>query len=50
VVGCNLPMTLATAERERMVAEGDPVVMFAGAAGMTAGALVCRWGGRIATA
>jgi 3-oxoacyl-[acyl-carrier-protein] synthase III len=44
VVGCNLPITLSVAERDRMIGDGDVVVMFAGAAGMTAGALVCRWG------
>jgi 3-oxoacyl-[acyl-carrier-protein] synthase-3 len=42
--GCNLPFVMAIAEREGLLNEGDAVVMFSGATGMTAGALVCRWG------
>ncbi len=42
--GCNLPFALSIAEREGKVADGDVVVMFSGATGMTVGALVCRWG------
>ncbi len=42
--GCNLPMVMAIAEHEGMLRDGDVAVMFSGATGMTAGALVCRWG------
>ncbi|HTL37125.1 MAG TPA: 3-oxoacyl-[acyl-carrier-protein] synthase III C-terminal domain-containing protein, partial [Kofleriaceae bacterium] len=42
--GCNLPMVMAIAVREGMLKEDDVTVMFSGATGMTAGALVCRWG------
>jgi 3-oxoacyl-[acyl-carrier-protein] synthase III len=42
--GCNLPMVMAIAEREGMLKEDDVTVMFSGATGMTAGALVARWG------
>jgi 3-oxoacyl-[acyl-carrier-protein] synthase-3 len=42
--GCNLPMVMAIGEREGMFRDGDVVAMFSGATGMTAGALVCRWG------
>jgi 3-oxoacyl-[acyl-carrier-protein] synthase III len=42
--GCNLPTVMAIAEREGLLREDDVTVMFSGATGMTAGALVCRWG------
>lgn len=44
--GCNLPMVMAIAEREGMLRDGDAVAMFSGATGMTAGAMIQRWGGR----
>ncbi|MEZ4368764.1 MAG: 3-oxoacyl-[acyl-carrier-protein] synthase III C-terminal domain-containing protein [Kofleriaceae bacterium] len=44
VVGCNLPITLGLATERGLLRDDDPVVMFAGAAGMTAGAAVMRWG------
>lgn len=42
--GCNLPFVMSIAEREGLLRDGDVTVMFSGATGMTAGALVCRWG------
>ncbi len=45
--GANLPFALAVAERENLIGDGDLTVMFSGATGMTVGALVCRWGGRL---
>jgi 3-oxoacyl-[acyl-carrier-protein] synthase III len=42
--GSNLPLVLALGEREGLVKEGDVVAMFSGATGMTAGAIVARWG------
>jgi 3-oxoacyl-[acyl-carrier-protein] synthase-3 len=45
--GANLPFALAVAERENLIGDGDLTVMFSGATGMTVGAMVCRWGGRL---
>jgi 3-oxoacyl-[acyl-carrier-protein] synthase-3 len=42
--GANLPFAMAMAERDGLLRDGDNVVMFSGATGMTVGALVCRWG------
>jgi 3-oxoacyl-[acyl-carrier-protein] synthase-3 len=44
VAGCNLPLVLATAERDGQIRDGDLTVMCSGATGMTVGAIVCRWG------
>ena len=42
--GANLPLVMAAAERENAVADGDLVAMYSGAAGMTASAMMFRWG------
>lgn len=44
VSGCNVPLVLATAEREGLLGAGDVVAMYSGAAGMTASSIVARWG------
>lgn len=44
VSGCNVPLVLATGEREGMLKAGDLVAMYSGAAGMTASAMIVRWG------
>jgi 3-oxoacyl-[acyl-carrier-protein] synthase III len=42
--GANLPFAMAIAEREGLLHDGDDVVMFSGATGMTVGAMALRWG------
>lgn len=42
--GANLPLVMATAERDGQLADGDLVAMYSGAAGMTASAMMFRWG------
>jgi 3-oxoacyl-[acyl-carrier-protein] synthase-3 len=44
VVGSNVPLQLAIAERESLVSKGDLLAMFGIASGMTACATLCRWG------
>jgi 3-oxoacyl-[acyl-carrier-protein] synthase-3 len=44
LTGCNLPLCLSIGEKEHSLRDGDPVFMFSGAAGMTVGTLVARWG------
>jgi 3-oxoacyl-[acyl-carrier-protein] synthase-3 len=42
--GSNLPIALATAEREGLLRDDDVTLMFSGATGMTVGVIACRWG------
>jgi len=42
--GCNLPLVLATGEKEGQLADGDLVAAFSGAIGQTVGAMIMRWG------
>lgn len=42
--GGNLPLVMSVAERDGMLSDGDLVAMYSGAAGMTASAMVFRWG------
>ncbi len=44
LTGCNLPLGIVTARKEGQLRDGDLMVMFSGAAGMTVGAMVARWG------
>jgi 3-oxoacyl-[acyl-carrier-protein] synthase-3 len=44
LTGCNLPLCMSVAEKEHLLHDGDPIFMFSGAAGMTVGTLVARWG------
>lgn len=46
LIGCNLPLVMHTALKERLLKEGDLVCMVSGAAGQAASATVARWGGR----
>jgi 3-oxoacyl-[acyl-carrier-protein] synthase-3 len=42
--GCNLPVVMSIARHEGCLKDGDVTVMISGATGMTAGAVVARWG------
>ncbi len=44
VLACNIPLILATAEREKMINPGDTISMFAGATGALLASVVMRWG------
>ena len=44
LIGANIPLILATGEREGVLKDGDVVVAFSGATGQTVGAMVARWG------
>ena len=44
LMGANLPLVLATAEREGMLRDGDVVTTFSGGLGETWSSLVIRWG------
>lgn len=45
----NVPLSLATLERDGQLAEGDRVLLSSGGSGVTHSALVLRWGGRAST-
>lgn len=42
--GANLPLVMSAAEKDAMLRAGDVVAMYSGAAGMTASAMLFRWG------
>jgi 3-oxoacyl-[acyl-carrier-protein] synthase-3 len=42
--GCNLPTVMSIGQNERVLRDGDVVLMISGATGMTAGAVLLRWG------
>jgi 3-oxoacyl-[acyl-carrier-protein] synthase III len=44
IMGANVPLVLATAEREGQLRDGDVVLAFSGAPGQTVSTLVARWG------
>jgi 3-oxoacyl-[acyl-carrier-protein] synthase III len=44
VLACNLPLVMATGEKEKKLQDGDVVVGFAGAIGQTVSGMVYRWG------
>jgi 3-oxoacyl-[acyl-carrier-protein] synthase-3 len=44
LLGANIPLTLATGERDGHLRDGDVVVAFSGATGQTVGTMVARWG------
>jgi 3-oxoacyl-[acyl-carrier-protein] synthase III len=46
MLGSNIPLVLSVAEHEGVLAAGDLVASFSGAAGATLASLVFRWGGR----
>lgn len=46
LLGANIPLVLATAERDGLLREGDRVLSFGVAAGATMAASAIRWGGR----
>ncbi len=42
--GANLPLVMSAAQRDHVVRDDDVVAMYSGAAGMTASAMMFRWG------
>jgi len=44
IMGANIPLVLATGEREGRLKDGDVVVAFSGAPGQTVSTTVARWG------
>lgn len=48
VLGVNIPLVLATAEREGLLRDGDRVATYGGAAGAILSSVALRWGGRSA--
>lgn len=49
VLGANIPLIMATAEREGLLRPGDRVATFGGAAGSILSSMVLRWGRRVST-
>lgn len=44
VQACNIPLVVATGEREGLIRDGDTVAMFSGGSGSTWSGMVVRWG------